>query len=757
MKIRNLEVGRFMLDKTQERSNQTTQLAPVMNNAAIGRSRLKQAFDSGPKAIVNQIRYVFMLSQIVGKKSFTTIVPQKPLNVQQVRLQTLVNLADSLTDEQLERLYSDIQAVRNTSVRLSLLLQIAPKLSQGFEIISEVWKQRDTIADLVAEARILFQLARLVPNVEQIAETPSILAQIVEVVLHLNHMKARVKGLIALQRFLPDELFETYLRNMLNEFHEAQNDELCSTLLWTLAEYLPESLAEEALGLVDRMRSASYKAHALTALARYLHVDAHRHLHEKALKTIEIIEDESERAEAVIAFASYLESAEEDQEYPKLLEESLRIAITIASPQNRARVLVALAPHLTDDLQLEALAAVQGLGSERKQAQSLSELIPTLSSEMLLNSLTIANSMGEQEYRSQVLTILVQFVPQHVRQQTMIDALSAASNLPNQYEQVRALLNLRAWLPDSLQQEVVHRALITIEAMDNDNAKARALNLLLGHLSPAQIMDALGLVSEISEAQIYLNAILGFMPYVSSEQQDILLKEMLDCIGRIHPSYKRAQALINLAPYLASEQLSDAWKMAENINDAVDQINAYVSLAQQMPSDDASLLLDKALIRLKRITDGYRRANAMMTMMPHLNADARTRLKAEVYQTIERADDAYAKASVIELLAPLLESETLQSASTLPDILTTLRKGFDCAMRVPEQKIRADLLGEGALLWVQFSDEDASYELWKMLAHSLISLPLADVLLCLEAIRPILQQFVGKDYIKAIAYILGMR
>lgn len=746
-----------MVNQIQERSNQTTQLTPMVNNVTIGRTRLKEAFNSGSKALVMQIRYVLMLSQILGKKSYATIMPQKPLNTQQARLQTLLNLADSLPDEQLERLYHDIREIRNTKVRLNLLLQLAPKLPEEFDIVREVWNQRESVGNLVAESRILFQIAPLVPNASQIVETPSILAQVMETVLHLNNMEARIKGLIALRNFLPDELFVTYLHNILNELHEAQDDALCSTSLRTLAEYLPQSLAPEALTLVDRIRSASYRAHALTALACYLPVDAHRHLHEKALETIEIIEDDDERTEALIAFAEYLESAEEEKEYPKLLEKALSIAITIISPQNRARVLVALAPHLTEDLQREALAAVQGLESEWEQAQLLSLLIPTLSSEMLLKCLAITDVMQEQEYQAQALTVLAQFVPQHVRQQTMMDALYAASNLPNLYERVQALVNLRNWLPDILQKEVLHRALMTVEEIDNDSIKGRALNLLAEHLTSTQLEDALAIAGEINKPQIYLNALLGFLPHVSSEQQSNLVEEMLDCVQNIRLPYKRAQALISLAPYLASEQLSKANGIAEGISDAVDQINVYVSLTQKVSLDERVLLLDKSLIRLKRITDGYDRANAMITIMPHLKLDVREQLKTEVYQTIERADDAYAKASVIELLAPLLEGESLQSASKLPDVLVILKKGFESALKVPDQKIRADLLHEGSLLWVQFSDDDACYELWKTLAYSLISLPLADVLLCLEAIRPILQKFAGKDYAKTIAYILGIR
>jgi len=232
---------------------------------------------------------------------------------------------------------------------------------------------------------------------------------------------------------------------------------------------------------------------------------------------------------------------------------------------------------------------------------------------------------------------------------------------------------------------------------------------------------------------------------------------LLDCLQQIRLPYKRAQALIHLADYLKPPQLLQALHMAESITDAVDQINVYVSLAEQMPANEREILLDKALIRLKRITDGYERANAMINLMPHLELEKRRDLQTEVYETIQRASDAYEKAGTIALLVPILEGETLDSASQLPDVLTMLQKAFERVINITGQETRADLLHEGALLWVQYSDAEISYTLWKSLAQRFVSLPLADVLLCLEAIRPILQQFSREDYTKAIAYILGMR
>lgn len=748
-----------MVEKTQDQNNRTTEVAPVVGNAVVGRDHLLQALNAGPKAIVWQVRYVLMLSQVLGKTSPLADTAQKPLNIHQARLQTLVQLAESLSSEHLNHVTTEIQQLRNQGQRLSLLLDIAPKVGQVLETVCEAWEQVETIANPVAAAQILFQIAPLLPAIHELEDKPTILAQVVEIVAHLKNVDARVKGLMALRPLLPEAVFEMHVKAVFEELKQARemDDELSSKVLRAVAEHLPPSLEDAALGLVDDIGSASYRAHALTALAAHLPVDAHRNLHEKALDSIEIIEDEDERAEALIAFAMHLESAEEAQEYPKLLEKALLIAITISSHQMRAQLLVALAPHLTEDLQREALAAVQGMKDEGEQAQMLSQLIPTLPSEMQLSCLDMADKMTQQEYRAQVLSVLAQYVPQQVRQQTMMDALYAASNLPNLYERVRALINLQEWLPQILRGEVLNRAVNTIVEMDKESAQARALNLLAEHLASPLFEEALNMARAIRKPQLCLNALLGFLPQLDSNQRATIVEEMLDCVQRIRLPYKRAQALIGLAAYLSAEQLREALMIVEGITKALDQINVYVCLAEQLPFEQRAPLLDKALIRLKRITDAYERASAMVVMMPYLEEDVRVKLRMEVYQMIERTGDAYDKANTIALLAPLLEGETLESGSQFPDVLTAIEKGFERALQVPWQATRADLLQTGALLWVQFSDVEASYGLWKFIAPRLISLPLADVLLCLEAIRPILQQIAGKDYSKAVAYILGIR
>src|SRR5690606_6406475 len=101
----------------------------------------------------------------------------------------------------------------------------------------------------------------------------------------------------------------------------------------------------------------------------------------------------------LIAFAPHLEYVTDTEHFPHLLEQALGIAISIKRRHLRARVLVALAPHLTLDLQGEALAAVHSLSSERDRAMLLAQLAPTLPPNMLVASLAVAHSMEEPDAR----------------------------------------------------------------------------------------------------------------------------------------------------------------------------------------------------------------------------------------------------------------------------------------------------------------------------------------------------------------------
>jgi hypothetical protein len=121
--------------------------------------------------------------------------------------------------------------------------------------------------------------------------------------------------------------------------------------------------------------------------------------------------------------------------------------------------------------------------------------------------------------------------------------------------------------------------------------------------------------------------------------------------------------------------------------------------------------------------------------------------------------DEYDQASAITLLAPLLavEDQTSPVPSSLPDRYAPLENGLLAAFHIPQQSLSIQLLAEGAVMWSEMSDPERSYRVWQEVAQRLSRLPLADTLLCLGALVPVIRKLGGNEVLATIAQLLEIR
>ena len=728
--------------------------------AVNGVQGLDAALESGTDALLDQIRYVLLVSQVNGAKSSSTPYPEKPLTIRQARLKALLMTMDDLTQEQVRELLKEVIQIGDASVRLPMLLRFAIKLPpESYRgVVRDVWKQVSAVVDPVSRARILFALAPLLLLIGDEPGTPSPLLQVLAEAQTIKSTESRIRSLIVLAPHLPHDLSLQVFRRVLQELTQSHNDTLVSKSLITLAPHLSSELTEDVIRVTKGIKNPLEKSRALTALARQMDAEADSRLHEQALDAIEEIDDESERAEALIAFAPNLEYAQSDKDYPILLEKALTSAIMFNRRPLRARILVALAPHLTIDLRGEALAAVHSLESERERAQLLAQLAPHLAADMLVASLAVAHTMRERDCRVQALTALAQYVPAAAQEQTTKDALAAASNLPNLYERVRSLVDMVAKLPPNLSEQALKTALFTTKQIENANARTRALVLLGDKLPASMYDDAVKLAFILDNPEHRLNALLAMVSHIPQPEKPPVYDTLLNCVEQLPMQYKQARALISFAPNFPHEQLHRVETLAEKVlRDPIDLFNVYITIAQHLPPEDRPPLIRKAQQKLNRIDAGYDQASAMAAIIPFLSDVERAKLPQKVIGIIQAILDEYDKASAIGLLAPLLADESADAARSLPDSFAAIRKGLDAALSVPQQQLRSDLIAEGVGLWAGNAGTERTFDLWKRLAKRLMTLPLADVLLCLGVMMPLFREIGGDKSIKHIAQLLGIR
>jgi len=734
-----------------------------LNTAESARSELERtlltALSKGPGAMAQQISCILNLSKYAPEKQRT--YSEKLLSPAQARIAALAEMTDLLPEDSIIRILKNAQTIGDMGTRLQIITQVALRLPshQYQSIITMVWKESMQITDPADYARVMFQLMPLLTVLhDEPAASPALL-EIVTLAQSINNPEARIRSLVTLAPHLPQGMRLSILRRAVDEIDRLNNDTHRCNALNTLAGYLLPEIAERAIISAEGIQQPAERARAFTALARSLPSNLRPNLRVDALKTIQTIQDEDERAEALIAFAPHLEYITDSKQFATLLECALEIVISIVRRPLRARALVSLAPHLTLDLQGEALAAVHSLNNERERAMLLGELAPTLPPEMLVASLAVAHGMQEQDARVHALTILAHYAPEHARDQTMLDALAAASNLPHHYERVIALAALIDVLPPHLKEQTYTNALETTRLIKNENARARALSLLGPHLPPRLLSRALETAYQLSNPEQRFIALIGIAPHLPPDDNHTVFTALLSTVQELTFEYKRARSLIDLIPLLPENLLLDALEIARAIEEPFDRVSVYVILVKHLPSEYHHPIIAESWHLIKMIDNGYDGASALSALAPLLPPSAATYVAQTAGGIIRSIADEYDQTSAIGILAPLLavEGQAPIMPSSLPDRYAPLEKGILAALHVPQQSSSAQLLADGARMWAEMNDDDRSYRLWYEVAQRLSRLPLADTLLYLGALVPLFHKLAGNEVLTSIAQLLDMR
>lgn len=735
---------------------------------ALGQGKLEQLLrdelKAGPARIHQQVRYILALSQLSKARPITDPVKQSPLTVAAARYDAIIALADTLSDQQKRALLGEIQQVEDTEHRLLLTLQLLTSMPytiyRGKHLTFA--QQIHRMTNPIKRTQAFYRLAELSYSVEALAEPTDAknnpLARSLQIAEQMNNADARVRSLVALSVYLSEGDRKITLEQLLDDVNASSIDSLRANAISAMADYLPEALEEKAYQCAIKIRSHQERVRALTALAQHTTSAIHSRIEQQTLETIAQINSEDDRTTALVNFAPHLEASANEDEFPQLLESALSVAVSVTRRHLRAKALVALAPHLTSDLQGEALAAVHSLSNERERALMLAELAPNLPPDMLVASLAVAHTMREQDSRVHALTILAHYVPPQARSQTVLDALAAAANLPHHFERVTALVRLVDILPEQLLDQALTNALETTRLIENASARSRAFSLLGNHLPKHLLSRALQAAYQIEDPQQRLSALTGMIENVPLEDREEALHHMLECVQQTPFDYKRARALVSIAPHLTPTLIPDVLALADQLTDPFDQASAYIALAHNIAPDQRPALIQKAWEQVQRIEDGYDQSSALASIAPYLPEEIRSEVARMAIRVVTSIEDEYDQASAISILAVALASEG--ELPTPPKDRLTLSQviewGLKSALSIPEQAQRSEQLSKGVDLW-QALDPDTGYEIWCSLAPVLFSLPLPDVLRCLGKMMPVFEQISGSEGIKSIAQTLGVR
>lgn len=713
-----------------------------------GQHQLEQtllaALNAGRAAITDQIHAVLAYSQMLAAPISTQAYQPPTLNVVQARLAAMLEFSVEPAPDQVKSLYRRTRQINNPAIRLSFqarLLKFLPTPIQT-AVLRDIWKQLDQIEALPERAQVLLLLADQPILAE--AEPPPLdpLTEIIQLVSNIPGIEARLRSLVALSVNLAPERALPLFERILNDLERTPNDTLRSQTITQVVTKLPPDLYPRLNTLIRKIKSPIDRAHTYIALA--LALPQYSDLRLTALNAISAIPGEEDMVAALIEFAPALEGASVEAGYPETLQQALGIIVGLNRRPLRAKALVALAAHLTPDLKGEALAAVHSVSSEHERAALLAQLVPILPPSMFIASLAVAHTMREADARAYALRTLAYHVPIQAREQTMRDAFASASSLPNALERVQALVSLLDILPDDLQAQALEMALQTIRLIENENPRARALSLLCQHLqtiSPDQVMR---LIMELTDPQQRLNVLVSLAPHLQGEVLQQALQLMLNCARQMPFAYRRARALVSIAAFLTPTITDEMLALAETLHDPYDRVTVYIALSQNLPPEQRPTLIANAWALLPQIDDGYDRASALAAIAPFLASSEYSELVRLTRGVIETIGDEYEQASAIGILASMFSDEHFlpPPPAHLPTLVDIVAYSLNTLLDMPYQTIRTRILAETVPFWLRLKAEE-QFHLWYDFAWRLKALPLADVLLSLSVIVPVIRAIGG--------------
>ncbi|PZO47485.1 MAG: hypothetical protein DCF15_18965, partial [Phormidesmis priestleyi] len=265
--------------------------------------------------------------------------------------------------------------------------------------------------------------------------------------------------------------------------------------------YMPKALLPEVLKIISQIKDAVYRSYVLSKVAeqfpevwpevlsaiqqiqdRYGHHRqqtqgfSHRGLALRrivqklpaqylghALGIVRQIQDESDRAMALIALAEHL---------PELWPETLSVTREIEDESDRASALRGLAKHLPAELLPEALSVTREIEDESSRASALSQLAQRLPAELWPEALSVTREIKDESSRASALSQLAQYLPD-----LWPEALSMTREIKDERYRADALRELAKHLP-----ELWPEALSMTREIKDESSRASALSELAKHL-----------------------------------------------------------------------------------------------------------------------------------------------------------------------------------------------------------------------------------------------------------------------------------
>jgi hypothetical protein len=462
----------------------------------------------------------------------------------------LADLAPHLSEPQLQEALEAAQASEKEYDRVKVLRMLAPHLPEALlqdalviarEMTSAqeraealaglvrhlpAVQQRQVLKEALAAAQVIGDemviaeaLAKLVSRLAELGQCKKALATAQEIGESVWYW--RLKALSWLIPHLPEHFLQEAHKTALKFGSEYNQAEVLMKLALRLAEL---GSFQDALVMARGIGFESWRAAALTRVAKYLPKTQCTEVLQEALVTTRKIESNLTRSNALTELASYLPEAQQIQ----ILREALAAVGMIQESSIRADALTELTAHLSKPLLKEAMVMVQKFEKPEYQTYVLVGLASRLAE--LGNPQEAMETAWEIEDTIWRMKTMKELAP-YLSGTLLQEVLAAARELIEGWLRAQVLANLAPSLPEAQRSQVIKEALLATQEIKWDKSK---------------------------RAEVLAAVVAKIVPYLPKEQRFQILEEALLALAQeIEQDYLRAEPLAQLAPYVVELPISN--------------------------------------------------------------------------------------------------------------------------------------------------------------------------------------------------------
>jgi hypothetical protein len=504
----------------------------------------------------------------------------------------------------------------------------------------------------------------------------------------------RLQAIAVVAPHLPEPLRSQKFRQILESITKLKTNEYYhSTVLSTIALYLPKPLLEKALIIAQEFEDKNSQINTLANLLPYL---SKASLVERGLKIAQTVTGDWIKEKALVETAPYLCSSQ--------LQQALKIARSIGYESNRASALIALATRLPEPLKgkvmrevaklpltaydrhqrLAALARhlaeplrTKILKKELSSVQDYIMLAPHLPQAFLEVSVRTVKEIKNPVEKSQILNALIPYLPEYLKRETLSDALRTARSLDmNEARRVYALIDIVPHLPEVQKPQILEEILSAIQEFQALDLALRKEILYISESSKSKTLETARSLLQSSyypfeATMIHIKSMLPDLPEIQKNEVSAKIIQAAKSLPVTQRSL--VSALTEMIPLVSESMKSEVIAKTLSILGEIQRTNYTSSvnislikkLIPHLKEPDKTQQIEKVLAETRAMQgDKKEQAVALAELARYLDEPLRSEVIREAFATAQKIDDTSERNSALRISISALKELSSQALGT---------------------------------------------------------------------------------------------